>query len=295
MATPCILHSAATRANAGNPETCLGMYQAPAPIVKPAWQRNAIAVSLSDTRPKIAVVMDDMGATRPSMDRVIGLPGPLTLSWFPFASQLPAKVAAASRRDHEAILHMPMQSYSNSIAQTGPNSLRVDLPDAVNLELLQNALDAVPNIVGMNNHMGSVATRAVPLMDIVATALRLRGMLFLDSVTVAHSVALARAEFGGVLAASRDVFIDPVPVPAVIQRQLAEVEATSLRQGYAIAIGHPHACTIDALEAWLPSLAKKGFALWPLSATVALRNHIDLTSTPADLIQSSASQGTASR
>jgi polysaccharide deacetylase 2 family uncharacterized protein YibQ len=211
------------------------------------------------------------------MERVIGLPGPLTLSWFPFASYLPAKVATASRRGHEAILHMPMQSYSNSTAQTGPGPLRVDLPDSVNLELLQNALDAVPNIVGMNNHMGSVATRAAPLMDIMAAALLARGMLFLDSVTVAHSVALARAKLGGVLAASRDVFIDHVPDPVVIQRQLAEVEATSLRQGYAIAIGHPHGYTLDALEAWLPSLANKGFVLWPLSATVALRNHIDAT------------------
>ena len=35
--------------------------------------------------------------------------------------------------------------------------------------------------------------------------------------------------------------------------------------------------TLDALEAWLPTLTDKGFVLWPLSAAVALRNRIDLT------------------
>jgi polysaccharide deacetylase 2 family uncharacterized protein YibQ len=251
----------------------------PAPVVQvaPVWRRNAVAVLFTDPRPKIAVVVDDMGVMHPNTERVIALPGPLTLSWFPFAENLPEQVAAAAARGHEATLHMPMQSFSNSTAQTGPDPLRIDLPPSVNLARLRAALDMVPNTVGLNNHMGSVATRDAALMDIVAAEARDRGMLFLDSVTIPHSVALARAEIAGVPAAARDVFIDHMAEPAVIRDQLAEIEATSRRLGYAIAIGHPRAHTLDALEAWLPTLAAKGFVLWPISATVALRNRIDLT------------------
>ena len=251
----------------------------PTPLAPPTWRRNAVPVRFAEERPKIAIVIDDMGAMHPHTERAVALPGPLTLSWFPFAPNLAEQIAAASARGHEATLHMPMQSFSNSTAQTGPDPLRIDLPPAVNLARLRAALDAVPDTVGLNNHMGAVATRDAALMDIVAAEARDRGMLFLDSVTIPHSVALARAEIAGVPAAARDVFIDHAADMGVIQGQLADIEATARRLGYAIAIGHPRTHTLEALEAWLPTLTAKGFVLWPISATVALRNHIDLTAT----------------
>jgi polysaccharide deacetylase 2 family uncharacterized protein YibQ len=242
----------------------------------PPWQRNAVQVTADDPRPKIAVVIDDMGFTHPYTERAMALPGPLTLSWFPFARSLPEQVAAAAARGHEAMLHMPMQSFSNTLAQTGPDPLRIDLPPAVNTARLRAALAAVPNIVGLNNHMGCIATRDPALMDIVAAEARDHGMLFLDSVTIPHSVALERAEMAGVPAAARDVFIDNVARTGVIGAQLASIEAFARHYGYAIAIGHPRQHTLDALEAWLPTLTGKGFVLWPIAATVALRNRLDL-------------------
>jgi len=216
-----------------------------------------------------------MGWTHPYTAQAAALPGPLTLAWFPFARELPALVAAAAARGHEAMLHMPMQAHTDSTAQTGPNPLRIDLPPDVNLARLREAIAAVPDSVGVNNHMGSVATRDPLLMELVAREVRAHGMLFLDSVVVTHSVALCCAELAGVPAAARDVFIDNVAEPWVIWRQLAATEAFARRHGHAIAIAHPRQHTLAALEAWLPTLHTKGFALWPLSATVAWRNNLD--------------------
>lgn len=249
----------------------------PPPVAEvPAWRRNAVTVAFDDTRPKIAVVIDDMGVMRARTAQALELPGPLTLAWFPFAPNLPEQVQMAAARGHEAMLHMPMQSFSNSTAQTGPDPLRVDLPPEVNLARLIAAIAAVPEIVGLNNHMGSVATRDPALMDLVAQQVHAHGLLFLDSVVVPHSVALRRAEAAGVPAAARDVFIDYTANPAGIQGQLADVEAFARKNGYAIAIGHPRPHTLTALAEWLPTLADKGFVLWPISATVALRNAIGL-------------------
>ena len=75
--------------------------------------------------------------------------------------------------------------------------------------------------------------------------------------------------------AARDVFIDNTADSAVIRAQLADIEAFALRHGYAIGIGHPRPHTLAALEEWLPTLAAKGFVLWPIAATVALRNGMD--------------------
>ena len=248
----------------------------PSDAALPTWRRYAVAVAANDPRPKIAVVIDDMGVMRARTARAMTLPGPLTLAWFPFARDLPEQMAEAASHGHEALLHMPMQAHTNSILQTGPDPLRIDLPAEVNLARLQAAIAAVPGVVGLNNHMGSVATRDPALMQLVALQVRAQQMLFLDSVVVPHSMGLPEAEAAGVPSAARDVFIDNSGDPTIIRQQLADIETTARRLGYAIAIGHPRPHTLDALADWLPTLAAKGFVLWPIAATVALRNGLPI-------------------
>lgn len=242
----------------------------------PPWRRYAISPAAAEGKPVISIVIDDLGATRLT-ERTVALPGPLTLAWFPFAPRLPEQVAAAAARGHEALLHMPMQSFSNSTSQTGPDPLRIDLRPEVNLARLRTAIAAVPEAVGLNNHMGSVATRDPALMSLVAAETHRQGMLFLDSVVIPHSQGLPCALQAGVPAAGNDIFLDPVKGTYSVMEQLARVEHIARHRGYAIAIGHPHPKTLDGLAAWLPGVAAKGFVLWPVSASVAFRNRIDLS------------------
>jgi len=243
----------------------------------PPWRRNAIQPPVMDGRPAITIVIDDMGWVHPYTERAASLPGPLTLSWFPFAPRLADQVGAAMAFGHETTLHMPMQANTNSIAQTGPDPLRIDLPPEVNLARLQAAYDAVPYSVGMNNHMGSVATRDPALMTLVAAETKRRGYLFLDSITIPHSVAQSCAEAAGVPAAGRDIFIDWKMRPDIIAESLRKIEDRARRYGHVIAIGHTRPMTLDALAEWLPTLPGKGFAFWPLSAAVAFRNKVDFS------------------
>jgi len=255
---------------------------APAPptvaatVAPPRWQRYAVARPHQVDRPAITIVIDDLGVVHPATERVVAMPGPLTLSWFPFAKNLPAQVAAAAARGHEMTLHMPMQSNGNTIAWTGPDPLRIDLSDSVNLARLRAAIEAVPQTVGLNNHMGSVATKDAALMALVAKESKAHDMLFLDSVVVAHSYGYSAAHEAGVPAAARDIFIDHSPDPKIIREQLAQIESYSRRHGHVIAIGHPWPHTVAALEEWLPTLPGKGFSLWPLSAMVARRNDLKM-------------------
>jgi polysaccharide deacetylase 2 family uncharacterized protein YibQ len=256
----------------------------PGPVLAPLlprWQRFAVPPPHTDGKPTITVVVDDMGVMHPGTSRAMALQGPLTLSWFPFARNLPEQVATAAQLGHETLLHMPMQAFGNSIAWTGPDPLRVDLSAAENLRRLMTAMDSVPQTVGLNNHMGSVATRDIALMALVAQETRRRDMLFLDSLTIGHSVAYREAAQAGVPATMRDVFIDDAMEPSMIVAQLELIERTARHQGNVVAIGHPRTLTLAALEVWLPTLAAKGFVLWPLSATVALRNDITMPTTNA--------------
>ena len=242
----------------------------------PRWQRFAVPAPAPEGRPIIAIVVDDLGVIHPGTARAVALPAQVTLAWFPFARNLPDHLAAAGERGHEALLHMPMQALGHTTAQTGPDPLRIDISPEENLRRLITAIDAVPDTVGLNNHMGSVATRSVPLMALVAEELKRREMLLLDSLTISHSVAYSSAAQAGVAAAKRDVFIDYKHDSTVIRGQLELIEHTAREWGQVIAIGHPLPLTLDALEAWLPTLDAKGFVLWPVSAAVALRNEIPM-------------------
>ena len=82
------------------------------------------------------------------------------------------------------------------------------------------------------------------------------------------SVAIAQALRNGVPAVSRHVFLDNEPTPEAVRRALAETEGEARRRGYAVAVGHPHDVTREALADWLPGLARRGFVLVPLSAVL---------------------------
>ena len=66
----------------------------------------------------------------------------------------------------------------------------------------------------------------------------------------------------------RNVFLDAEDRPGEAEMRLKELESLARRHDHAIAIGHPKERTLEALAAWLPTLAGKGLALVPLSAVV---------------------------
>ncbi|MGO8915317.1 MAG: divergent polysaccharide deacetylase family protein, partial [Stellaceae bacterium] len=234
---------------------------------EPAWLRFAVPAPVSEGRPRIAIVIDDVGLDKKRSERAITLPGPLTLSFLPYASDLPRLTEAAHRAGHELLVHVPMEPISRA-EDMGPNGLAVNLGADEVLRRLRWDLDRFDGYVGINNHMGSRFTSDAASMTPVMEELKARGLLFLDSRTIGSSTGIELARRLGVPHAARDVFLDNEITAPAIAAQLAEVEQLARHHGSAIAIGHPHDVTLDQLTAWLASLRGKGFVLVPLSAIV---------------------------
>ena len=132
-------------------------------------------------------------------------------------------------------------------------------------------LDTVPHAVGVNNHEGSRATSDPALMNELMPALHERGLFFIDSRTSASTVAYDAAQRSGVASASRKVFLDDNVDREAIDAQIVLPCAMPLRDGSAIAIGHPHPATIAALAKSAPSFEARVF-VWsslPTSYTSA--------------------------
>lgn len=239
----------------------------------PAWRRFAVPFADLDSRPLIAIVIDDVGIDRPRSKRAWELPGPITLSFLPYAKDLQEQAKAARAHGNEIMLHMPMEPMGH--ADPGPNALLVSLSDSELRQRVTADLDSFDGYVGVNNHMGSRFTAFRPGMETVLRLLKARGLLFLDSRTTAQSVGETLAQELGVPTITRNVFLDDDQAPAAVRHQLAQTEEVARRQGFAVAIGHPHENTLKALSEWLPGLAAKGFAEAPLTAALRKRNGWD--------------------
>ena len=231
----------------------------------PAWKRFAVATDLPAKGSMIAIVIDDLGVNVRNAARTIALPGPFTLSFMSYAQNLKAQTETARAAGHELMLHIPMEP-QDTTEDPGPNVLLTRLSIEENLSRLRWALGRFEGYIGVNNHMGSRFTQNEEGMALVMNELSSRSLMFLDSRTVHGSVSAPLARRYGVPFVGRDVFLDNVPIAADVRMRLDELEAIARQFGRAVGIAHPHKGTIEALEAWLPSLEARGFTLVPLSA-----------------------------
>ncbi len=218
--------------------------------------------------PRIAIIIDDLGDQWRAGSRAVDLPGPVTYAFLPHTRYAARLAERAHRQGKEVMLHLPMQAMAGKAL--GPGGLTLDMSRRQLLETLARDLAAIPHVVGINNHMGSLLTRHPGHMQWLMEAIRDRGdLFFLDSRTTHLTVAERLARENGVPVMRRDVFLDDDPAPGAVEGEFERLIAKARRQGYAIGIGHPYPATLELLERRLPRLAsEEGVELVPVSRLV---------------------------
>ena len=83
----------------------------------------------------------------------------------------------------------------------------VDLDDDEIRKRVRSYLEILPKAVGANNHMGSRATQDERVMSAVLDELKAAGLFFVDSRTIATSVAYQLAREKLIPTAKRDMFL----------------------------------------------------------------------------------------
>ena len=233
-----------------------------AQLQSPAQQVLRPQIQL-DTRPEIIIIIDDMGLDTAAFNRISKMPGPLTLSFLPYAPSVSDLAKKGSAAGHEIMLHLPMEPVSSS-PDPGPNALLSDDAPQLFQEKLSKSLDGFSSYVGVNNHMGSKLTANREAMRLTMAELNKRKIYFVDSVTSGSSVAGEVAQEFGLPTYERDVFLDAdhgQKGQINVKESLAELEKIAKEKGYAIAIAHPYPTTMDALEPWLVTAELRGFKL----------------------------------
>lgn len=207
-------------------------------------------------RPQVALLVDDLGYDLQQMRALAALGIPLTVSVLPFSPHGAEVARLAHAKGLQVMLHLPMEPLAYPQMNPGPGALLSNMsPQELERRTLA-ALASVPHVVGVNNHMGSRFTQDASLLLPVLTILQKRGLFFVDSKTSAASQGLDTARRLGLPSARRGIFLDNQATPAAVEEQIRQTISLARQRGAIIAIGHPHAATLKALQKWAPALRK---------------------------------------
>lgn len=209
---------------------------------------------------KLAIILDDLGSDRRAAEAIFDLPYPLTISVLPNHEHSNEIAEEAEHRGYQVMLHLPMQAVANERPET--HELRPGMPAEEVSKLVDQFLQDIPGAVGVNNHQGSEATSDPGLMRELMPVLRDRHLFYIDSRTTTATVAYDTAQSSRVPSAFRNVpFLDDVAEVGAVRKQLELALRGAREKGEAVAIGHPHPATLQALREVLPKAQSEGVRL----------------------------------
>ncbi len=185
--------------------------------------------------------------------------------------RLGKKTAPIKRRRRETILHLPMQPQSYPETNPGKNPLLVGMSASEISDILDGALKNLPDVRGLNNHMGSAATSDPATMSALMSVLKQRGLFFIDSLTSSKSVAYGEAQAAGLPALRNRIFLDyDSENEKTITANLGVLVRTARKKGFAVGLGHPHNATWRVLAREIPRLQQQGVRFVTVSELLAI-------------------------
>jgi polysaccharide deacetylase 2 family uncharacterized protein YibQ len=216
------------------------------------------------SQPAISIIIDDLGYLKKRDTRAIQLPGSITYAFLPHTPHAKELAILAHKMGKEVMLHQPMESQVNT--QLGPGGLMLNMTHDQFAAQLKSNLDAIPYVVGINNHMGSLLTQHPGHMRWLMQEVRNQNNLYLvDSYTTKTSILQKIAAENWIPNLRRDVFLDSDRDPAKIRMHFRRLLKIARKTGIALAIGHPYPETMAVLEEELPKLSSMGIQLIPVS------------------------------
>ena len=196
-------------------------------------------------KPKIAIVIDDI-TTQAQKDKILSMGYKINMAFLPPTKTHPDSAKIAQSLSFHMI-HFPMQA-SSAFKGEEINTLTINDSYETIEKRVKQLREWYPNAVYTNNHTGSVFTENEEAVDKLFRALKKYNFIFVDSRTSAKSVAKKYAKKYDMPYIVRNTFIDNDRDFKSIQNQLKKAIEIAKKQGYAIAIGHPHTVTLEVLK-----------------------------------------------
>jgi uncharacterized protein len=216
--------------------------------------------------PRVAIVMGGLGiGTAGTFEAFSKLPGPVTLAFAPYGTDLARWVSRARGEGHEVLLQVPMEPFDYPDNDPGPQTLLTTLNATQNIDRLHWFMSRFQGYVGVANYMGarfSASENAIaPLLRETAK----RGLIYFDDGSSARSVASQIAGATNAPFAKADVILDAAPTQVGIDGALARLETLARERGMAVGFASALPVSIERIAQWVKTAESRGIILVPIS------------------------------
>lgn len=196
------------------------------------------------TKPKLAIIIDDV-SVQSQVNAVKSLNLVLTMSFLPPSKERPSSHILA-QKEHFYMVHLPMEA--QNFTKEEPYTLRVGDSQEEIAKRVEEIKKLFPRVKYINNHTGSKFTADEGAVDRLITTLNSQHINFLDSRTVGSSKVASVMKKYGKKYVGRDVFLDHQQDKEYVKSQIKKAIEIAKEHGSAVAIGHPHVNTLQAIR-----------------------------------------------
>ncbi|MDE7469222.1 MAG: divergent polysaccharide deacetylase family protein [Desulfovibrionaceae bacterium] len=198
----------------------------------------------------LTIIIDDVGENYQLLKDFTTMPIKLTFAVWPFASQTKSSVHHLQTLQASTIIHFPMEPVGYPKVNPGNGALLTTMSAQQIEQQVHKALLAVPNAIGINNHMGSLfTTNRTSIEFFLHSVMKFRPSLYIvDSLTHPKSLLFSTAQRLQYTTFSRSIFIDNIRTVEDTLQALYKAQRIAQKYGKAIAIGHLAPTTLSALK-----------------------------------------------
>ncbi len=244
-------------------------------IIKVGWPDSCLMKIVLKQTPgvkrlkgEIAILIDDFGDRWDAFTAAfLKLPAPVSISIIPGLPNSKRVAQEGQSRGCEILLHLPMQP-EEARYPANPYMIHESMTRDQVHSVMSDVFSLLPDVSGVNNHMGSLVTKDRRLMEYVLDEIKKRDIFFIDSRTTPESVAYDMAREMSMPCAKRDVFLDNTRTQAAVDKELNRLARLAEANGEALAIGHCNQVTLEALRKAMPRLMDAGFRFVRVSEVV---------------------------
>lgn len=205
-----------------------------------------------DSRPELALLVDDFGYNTVLAERLAVIDMPLTWAILPYLRHSTEVARLAQEMGIPYLLHLPMQAEADG--EDGPFLVGTAMGSDEIRQVVHAAVSSLPGLSGINNHRGSLATSDVLTMEAVLDVVSAEGLFLVDSRTSSRSVAYDRARQRDIPALYNGIFLDNKTDAEYISQKLDSAMERARREGWALAICHVRPGTVAYLEEFASAL-----------------------------------------
>jgi polysaccharide deacetylase 2 family uncharacterized protein YibQ len=213
-------------------------------------------------KPKISIVVTNLGLNRRSTELALTLPPQCALGFLPYTQSLKPLFHKAQAKGHEIYLYLPLQT-SKALDNPGKYALMNNLASEENEVRLNVILNSHLRYNGVYSSYKEVFTDNMPASEMLFDQLSDKNLIFILGKGLSKGAQAHIASRNNVI--PTNIIIDKEPDKDSIRNQLEELIRVAKNEGIALGYAQGFTLTIEMIREWIPALNKQGVQLIPVS------------------------------